>query len=442
LYLKTIEVTDTLTGLQVHLLDKNGTYYYGAAEPEWRHIWKNLLLQDQKGKIQEIKNFRVFEYSQRDNLPTALAIVMDHSGSMGEQRARVLQEGAKMLIAKKDERDALTIIKYDSKIGVEVPLSKTEKRLNTDLKVNGLSKYGGATSLLDAIEKGVQVLKNAKGYKRKAVIILTDGNENSSIASKGQVLKTAAGNEVSIFTIGFGDYVSEDYLKALAYYSQGSYYQIYKTSDFNWVFDDVYKKTRNYYSIRFETDTIGEYSALLEIALDENRRDELTTTFNNTPFDFDLLDESDFDYDFKAPVSQIKPSEFVMKDLKTFKDSIVKVTNETAIAKKEQHKKEQKEDFSKINFPNIQFYYSEVKIIEGSEKGIEEVVSFMKKYSDVEIEIIGHTDNVGNSEDNQMLSLARAKAVKMLLEKAGIKERRIHTQGLGDTQPLESNKTK
>ena len=37
--------------------------------------------------------------------------------------------------------------------------------------------------------------------------------------------------------------------------------------------------------------------------------------------------------------------------------------------------KKQKEDFSKMNLPNIQFIYSEVKIIEGSEKGIDEVVS-------------------------------------------------------------------
>lgn len=448
LYLKTIEVTDTLTGLQVHLMDKNGIYYYGASEYKWMHIWKNLLLQDEKGRIQEVTKFRVFEYSERDNLPTALAIVMDHSGSMGEKRAFTSQEGAKMLIDKKAKKDALTIIKYDSNIGVEVPLSPTEERLKKDFRVDGLGKYGGATSLLDAVDKAVSVLKNAEGYKRKAVIIFTDGNENSSLISKGQMLKSAAANDVSVFTIGFGDYVSEDYLKALAFYTQGSYYRIFNTTDFNWVFEDVYRKIRNYYSIRFETDTIGVYSALLQIEIDENRKDELATTFDNTPFDFDLLDENDFDYDFKAPIKEIKSSELEMKDLVEYKDSVQLVKNEMTLKKeaeikkqKEETIKKQKEDFSKINFPNIQFSYSEVKIIEGSEKGIDEVVAFMKKYPDATIEIAGHTDNVGNSDENLLLSLARAKAVKMFLEKAGIKSKRIEVQGFGDKFPLESNKT-
>jgi len=448
LYLKTIEVTDTLTGLQVHLMDKNGTYYYGASEYKWMHIWKNLLLQDEKGRIQEVTKFRVFEYSERDNLPTALAIVMDHSGSMGQKRAFTSQEGAKMLIEKKAKKDALTIIKYDSNIGVEVPLSPTEERLRKDFKVEGLGKYGGSTSLLDAVDKAVSVLKNAEGYKRKAVIIFTDGNENSSLISKGQMLKSAAANDVSVFTIGFGDYVSEDYLKALAFYTQGSYYRIFNTTDFNWVFEDVYRKIRNYYSIRFETDTIGVYSALLQIEIDENRKDELATTFDNTPFDFDLLDENDFDYDFKAPIREIKSSDLELKDLVEYKDSVQLVKNEMTLKKeaeikkqKEETLKKQKEDFSKINFPKIQFLYSEVKIIEGSEKGIDEVVAFMKKYPDVSIEIAGHTDNVGNSDENILLSLARAKAVKMLLEKEGIKSKRIEIQGFGDKFPLNSNKT-
>lgn len=441
LYLKTIEVTDSHTGLQVHIMDKEGTYYYGASEYKWRHIWKNLLLQDEHGKIEEITNFRVSEYSSRDNLPTALAIVMDHSGSMGEARAKTLQKGAQILIDKKEKFDALTLIKYDSNIGVEVPLSKTEKRLKKQLKLDGLGKYGGATSILDAIDRAVSVLKNAKGYKRKAVILLTDGNENSSLISKGQMLKSASANDVGIFTIGFGDFVSEEYLKALAFYTQGSFYQIYKTADFSWVFDDVYKKMRNYYSIRFETDTIGVYTALLQIELDENRKDELATTFNNTPFDFDLLDESDFDYDFKAPISEIKSTEFVMRDLTEYRDSVITIEQEIIKQEKLVKIKQQKEDFSKIKLPNIQFVYSEVRIVETSKKGIAEIVFFMKKYPSAKLKISGHTDNLGDENENKELSLARAKAVKKLLVKRGVNGKRIAAEGYGDKHPIKSNDT-
>jgi len=441
LYLKTIEVADSHTGLQVHLMDKEGIYYYGAGSYQWRHIWKNLLLQNEKGEIKEITNFDVVEFSEKDKLPTALAIVLDHSGSMGEKRAIALQKGAQIIIDKKEDNDALTIIKYDSNIGVEVPLSKTEKRLNKELKLDGIGKYGGATSLLDAIDRAVNIIKNAEGYKRKAVIILTDGNENSSVISKGQMLKSASANEVGIFTIGFGDFVSEEYLKALAFYTQGSSYQIFKTADFNWVFEDVYKKMRNYYSIRFQTDSTGVYSALLEIALDENRKDELATTFNNTPFDFDLLDESDFDYDFSPPIKVLKPTEFVMRDLTDYKDSIKTISTEVIKKEKKEKFEKQKEEFSVIKLPNIQFLYSEVKILKGSEKGIDEVVQFMNKYPAAKLEISGHTDNVGDATENKELSLARAKAVKMLLEREGINGNRIEVSGYGDSKPIATNET-
>lgn len=431
LYLKTVEIRDTVTGLQVHLLDKAGNYYYGASEPDYRHIWSNLLLQSPEGKIKEVKEFEVSEYRSSDRLPTAIALILDHSGSMGDHRSLALQQGAAIFTEQKRKNDAIAIIKYDDQVGVEVPLSPTKERLMKDLKMNGMGVYGGGTSILDAIDRGVSILKKADGYGRKSVVILTDGNENSSLLTKGQVLQNTVDNDINIFTVGFGDFVSEEYLKALAFYTQGSYYQIYNTGDFRWIFDDIYKKMRNYYSVRFRTDTTGQYTALLELELDKKRKDSLVTAFDNTPVDFAALDDEENPVEFIAPVRNFDLKEIDLTEFENFSYG------------HDNYRFEPQEnwqyDFSYLNFPDIKFEFNTLSIVEGSEKGVIGVVRFMKQYPETELELHGHTDNVGSAAENLELSQNRANEVKKLLVKKGIKQERIKIKGFGETKPLAKN---
>ena len=74
-----------------------------------------------------------------------------------------------------------------------------------------------------------------------------------------------------------------------------------------------------------------------------------------------------------------------------------------------------------------------------SYRSLNNLVELLKAKPSMEIEIAGHTDNVGTPESNLTLSLNRAKAVKNYLVSKGINEKRITTQGYGDTQPVASN---
>ena len=53
------------------------------------------------------------------------------------------------------------------------------------------------------------------------------------------------------------------------------------------------------------------------------------------------------------------------------------------------------------------------------------------------LEVAGHTDDVGNDEDNQALSQARAEAVMAYLLKRGVEPERLQARGYGETKPLE-----
>jgi len=68
-------------------------------------------------------------------------------------------------------------------------------------------------------------------------------------------------------------------------------------------------------------------------------------------------------------------------------------------------------------------------------------VEFLEINPTVKIAIYGHTDNVGDNNDNLMLSKNRAREVQNYLIAKGINESRLSYDGFGETEPIASNET-
>jgi outer membrane protein OmpA-like peptidoglycan-associated protein len=91
----------------------------------------------------------------------------------------------------------------------------------------------------------------------------------------------------------------------------------------------------------------------------------------------------------------------------------------------------------------VQFRTNSAKLLRKSHKVLDEVVAVLKKNPKIEqVEIQGHTDNVGSVEHNEKLSAARAESVKRYLMKKGIEETRLSTKGHGPHKPIADNGTK
>lgn len=73
--------------------------------------------------------------------------------------------------------------------------------------------------------------------------------------------------------------------------------------------------------------------------------------------------------------------------------------------------------------------------------GLNEVVQMMKENSKIEIQLEGHTDNVGNPKANLDLSQSRVDAVKKYIVSQGIAKNRIQTKAFGGSQPLRNEMT-
>jgi outer membrane protein OmpA-like peptidoglycan-associated protein len=92
-----------------------------------------------------------------------------------------------------------------------------------------------------------------------------------------------------------------------------------------------------------------------------------------------------------------------------------------------------------ITLENIMFEQSSFVLRRESFDELDKLLQFMKKNPTVEIELAGHTDNVGDPTKNQTLSERRVLNVKNFLVQRGIAEPRIATVAYGGSRPVASN---
>jgi outer membrane protein OmpA-like peptidoglycan-associated protein len=88
---------------------------------------------------------------------------------------------------------------------------------------------------------------------------------------------------------------------------------------------------------------------------------------------------------------------------------------------------------------NISFAFNSYDLLPVSHEELNKVLSYLARHPGIKVSLSGHTDNVGNSEYNRLLSRYRAQAVASYLITGGINKNRIATFGFGETKPLSPN---
>ena len=97
---------------------------------------------------------------------------------------------------------------------------------------------------------------------------------------------------------------------------------------------------------------------------------------------------------------------------------------------------------SSIILHDLNFGTNLFEIIPAHISSLNYLADFLKKYPRIQIQVAGHTDNVGKEDENKILSKKRADSVmKYLVEKGGISQDRINAFGYGPSRPLTNNNT-
>lgn len=90
---------------------------------------------------------------------------------------------------------------------------------------------------------------------------------------------------------------------------------------------------------------------------------------------------------------------------------------------------------------SILFATDSTAVSPASQASLRTVAASLNRYPNTRINVIGHTDNVGEAAYNQDLSQRRAQAVASVLVSAGVSPARIAAIGRGEDQPVASNQT-
>lgn len=102
----------------------------------------------------------------------------------------------------------------------------------------------------------------------------------------------------------------------------------------------------------------------------------------------------------------------------------------------------QYEESKEFTLDNVYFETGKATITKASYMELDELVGYLKARKKQIIEIGGHTDDVGEIEQNQILSQKRAQAIVDYLIKKGIATKRLKAVGYGEEKPIANNETK
>lgn len=159
----------------------------------------------------ESENFTIFEdgikqdvaFFNKSNLPIALAVLLDTSASM-EEKLATAQEAAIGFARRLRSQDSAEVIDFDSRVEVIQPFTNDIAELERAIRQ---TNAGGSTSLYNAIYISLKELKKNKAHgadeiRRQAIVLLSDGEDTSSLVTFEEVLDLAKRSETAIYAIG------------------------------------------------------------------------------------------------------------------------------------------------------------------------------------------------------------------------------------------------
>jgi Ca-activated chloride channel homolog len=157
------------------------------------------------------EDFDVFEDGAKQTLsffsavqqPIALAILLDTSNSM-EEKIATAQEAATGFVRRMKKDDVIEVIEFNSQVRIPQPFTNDVNALERAIRQTTVN---GSTSLYNAIYVSLRGLKderakNAEEIRRQAIVVLSDGDDTSSVIEYDDVLDLAKRSETAIYAIG------------------------------------------------------------------------------------------------------------------------------------------------------------------------------------------------------------------------------------------------
>ncbi len=210
----------------------------------------------------ERQNFEVFDNNQgqviksfsTEDAPVTIGIIFDLSGSMQSKFLRA-RKALSEFLRTSNPADEFFVIGFNDKPAVIVDYTSDVEDVEARMV---MLKPENRTALIDAVYLGVNKLKDAK-YDRKALLIVSDGGDNRSRYTEGELRRVIKESDLQIYAVGIYDtYAPTDeerngpgLLKDIAELTGGRMFAVSDAADMGDIATRISAELRNQYVVGY-----------------------------------------------------------------------------------------------------------------------------------------------------------------------------------------------
>ena len=158
------------------------------------NLGKDAFTVQENGSTQPLKIFR------REDVPVSMGLIIDNSGSMREKRLKV-GAAAVALVKASHKQDEVFIVNFNDEAYLDQAFTSDVKKMEEAL--TKIDSRGG-TAMRDAVSMSIDYLKEKGKRDKKVLLVVTDGDDNTSAQSNTmeKLVAKAQQSEILIYTIG------------------------------------------------------------------------------------------------------------------------------------------------------------------------------------------------------------------------------------------------
>ncbi len=416
-------------------------------------------------KISTNGDVAYYSLNKRKIQESSVIFVLDVSGSMSGEKIATLKEESKTTIQEVINNNAeVAIAAFDGDCSSPITsyLDFTKDYSEVESFIDNLSE-GGGTPMYEAYFEASKLLKanNKNPSKNKVIVLMTDGDATSCSDLDNilnQLKKTKSLFKTQTIAFSVNEYSSaHNDLSYIANFSGGELFEANSTQDLGIAFEQANNgifeivsgpDNKDIYKITLPTHLRPDVVARIEGELKDSKSQPISATIRwedletNKVIGISKSDPQDGSYFIVLqmgknygyfiedstyfPISQNLDLRDSTRAVKIKKDLKVISFNEMI------------ENGISLQMNNLFFAFGKFELLPSSIPELKRIANIINAYN-LKVEIAGHTDDVGEEQDNQLLSDRRAKSVKDFLIKSGCDKILLQTIGYGESRPVDNN---
>lgn len=196
----TIKIDANLVNLQVRVIDRFNSPINNVRQEDFK-VYEDGVLQP------------IFQVT-REEVPISYGLAVDNSGSMRSQIDKVI-EAAKEIVNSNKPGDETFLVRFIDSDKIETLQDFTPSKQALMDALDSMFIEGGQTAIVDAVYLSSEHVSRYKksdfdDRRRRALILVTDGEERNSFYKKEQLFAKLREEDVQIFVIGFVNELDKD----------------------------------------------------------------------------------------------------------------------------------------------------------------------------------------------------------------------------------------